>query len=164
MTETPVERRYLFDVGDMVGQLRATMRPQIGIAADIVDANVMLGSIIDIAMYGQPLRYRESPTAQLVALRIPTDIAREVVERLCDTVNRLLIVGLGEIDSLKHYEWEIDPLNNDLIITVRNRTLSKAAVPPIYALDPQQAYRDYLKDILDDGGWVSEEQRRSVGL
>lgn len=155
-------RTHLFDAAEFTAFIRERLRPYLNYGADFVNADAMLGAIVDIVIYGEPVQSRRSPTLQMTDLGIPSQVARETVEELCSQLHMLFNTHIGHINPRYVYEWEIVELTDTLIVREVERLPSP--IPPPPTVDVVTNYRLQMQRIIEEGGWVSESVRRNLGL
>lgn len=151
-------KQYFFSVDELEALIRTTIAFRAPAVASVIDASSILGAIIDIVMYGQPIKQRYSPLEILTELFVPTDIAKETIDYLCDIVNRSLASGIGEINNNLSYDWDILPGRGDLVITVK----PKLRTYPRQTEDPDESLQLSIKTAMDNWDYIPEKIRRIV--
>jgi len=154
------QKQYFFSVDELEGIIRNAIAVRSPSVATVIDPSIILGSIVDIVMYGQPIKQPFSPLEVLTDLFVPTDIAKETIDYLCDIINRSLTASMGEINSKAAYEWEITPGYSDLIITM---TTPRQYYPRDIRVDSQQITHDLIETAMDNWDYIPEKVRRIVG-
>lgn len=151
-------KQYFFSVDELEAMIRSTIAYRAPAVATVIDTSSILGAIIDIVMYGHPIKQRYSPLEILRELFVPTDIAKDTIDYLCDTINRSLAAGIGEINNSMSYDWDILPGRGDLVITVK----PKMRLYPRSEQSSEESMQESLKTAMDNWDYIPEKIRRIV--
>lgn len=146
---------YAVDVYTIQAEVRNTLRPHVGVVADILDITAFLIGCFEIELCGEILSNGVRPPSECFSeLNIPTRVKQELIETVCERFHVIIANTIKVYDPNNLYNYHFVGMS-DFFIRVRQRSQTK---------DTVHAFREQVLLDIDGGAWYNERIRHFIGL
>lgn len=153
-----MSRQVIISTVEWQEQIRNTLRPRIGVVADIVDLTETMTALLDHYFYEEAISTHASLAKVLEGFSIPSDIAQELHQRLMDQVATLINRGFGTIFPSRSYSYRV--FGRDSILLHENTHRIELAL----VHDEPTTAEEFQAGIESGAGdYLPERLRRSIG-
>lgn len=153
-----MNKQVIISTVEWMEQIRSTLRPRIGVVADVIELKDTMLALLDYFFHSEALATHVSLQSILEGFSIPSDIRHELSERLMDQVAILINRGFGAVIPSRSYTYRLFGQDSILLHESTNQI-----APPLIKDEPT-TLEQYLSGIEDGAGdYLPERLRRSLG-
>jgi hypothetical protein len=153
-----MSRTVVVSSAEWIGQITETLRPRLGIAAEVADHKPIVCALFDHLLHGAPLTGgSDSLEAIYEAYGLFTEVRQALTDDLLLQMSTILQRGFGLIYPARHYTYHFFGLDNILL----RETLPSCRAPT----DADDLTPDAWQQGLEQGAgdYYPERLRRSMG-
>jgi len=142
-------KRIILPGVEYVALLMAEIKPYAGLAAEITDHTPFMQAVLDDYLNGTPLK---DPKSFLKALSVPTDVAEYLIKSIQDDIASQFAAAFHPVRPSSFFVGVVTESGDFYIDEHTHSAQTPTFVEPT------------VDQVLDDGGWCSEKERRKAGI
>ena len=125
------------------------IKPYAGLAAELTDHTPFMQAVLDDYLHGTALN---NPREMLKALRVPTEVSEFLVTSIQERIAKQFTAAFTPFRPCNYYVGVVTPSGDFYIDEHTHRT-------------DTQVFKDHsVVEVLEEGGWCSERERRKAGI
>lgn len=141
-------KRIILPGLEYIGLLVSEIKPYAGLAAEITDHTPFMQAVLDDYLHGTALK---DPKEILRSLRVPTEVSESLVRKIQGSIAEQFSAAFHPIRPSNYYIGVVTA-SGDFYIDEHPHSAA-----PVFK-------DSSVVEVLEEGGWCSERERRKVGL
>lgn len=142
-------KRIILPGVEYVELLVSRIKPFAGMAAEITDHVPFMQAVLDDFLYGHSLN---DPKVILHSLRVPTDVCDELITVIQERIAKQFNTAFHPIRPSSQFIGVVTE-SGDFYIDEHSHS------------EITTSFKEHtVTDVLDEGGWCSEKERRKAGI